>query len=199
MLGEDASPLGLGPAARPAMGLGAVGAQHDASALMAGDAVPSGQGASVGHELLLLGIDFLIHSNPSSCVAPRHTAVRKALKGETSVARRPVELTVGIVRVLHPGHCAAPEHHLVFRQRARLIREDVLHLAQILGDIKRPALQLGVRLLVVQIHVLMDEVHLADLHNFNRHEERDGYQHLGEERKVTERIQSTKCTSDQTA
>lgn len=69
--------------------------------------------------------------------------------------------------VLHPGHSAASEHHLVFRQRASLVREDVLHLAQILSDIKCSALQVRVCLLVVQIQVLMDEVHLADFDNFN--------------------------------
>lgn len=87
-------------------------------------------------------------------------------------------LTVSIMRVLHPRHGAATEHHLVVRQRARLVRKDVLHLAQILSDIQSPALQVRVRLLVIQIHVLMDEVDLADLHDLNRHEEGDGYQHL---------------------
>lgn len=76
-------------------------------------------------------------------------------------------LTVGIMGILHPCHSAAPEHHLIFRQRACLVREDILHLAQILCDIKCSALQVGVCLLVIQIHILMDEVHLADLDNFN--------------------------------
>lgn len=91
-------------------------------------------------------------------------------------------LTIGIMGVLHPCHSAAAKHHLVLRQRARLVREDVLHLAEILGDIQSSALQVRVRLLVVQIHVLMDEVHLADLDNFNRHKKGDRYQHLGEDR-----------------
>ena len=76
-------------------------------------------------------------------------------------------LTIGIMGVLHPCYGAASEHHLVFRQRTRLVREDVLHLAQILCDIKCSALEVRVCLLVVKIHVLMDEVHLADLDNFN--------------------------------
>ena len=84
--------------------------------------------------------------------------------------------------VLHSCDSAASEHHLVLRQRACLVRKDVLHLAEILSDIKSSALQVRVCLLVVQIHVLMDEVHLADLYNLNRHEEGDGYQHLGEDR-----------------
>lgn len=75
--------------------------------------------------------------------------------------------TIGIMGVFHPGHGAAAEHHLVFRQRARLVREDVLHLAQILCDVQGSALQVRVRLLVVQIRVLMDEVNLADLDYFD--------------------------------
>lgn len=84
--------------------------------------------------------------------------------------------------VLHPCHSAATKHHLVLCQRACLVREDVLHLAEILSDIKSSALQVRVCLLIVQIHVLMDEVHLADLDDLNRHKKGDGYQHLGEER-----------------
>lgn len=91
--------------------------------------------------------------------------------------------TVGVVRVLHPCHCAAAEHHLVLGQRARLVREDVLHLAEVLCNIKSPTLQVGVRLLVVQLHVLVDEVHLADLHNLQRHKQRDGDQHLQKEKR----------------
>lgn len=90
-------------------------------------------------------------------------------------------LTIGIVGVLHACHCAAAKNHLVLCQRACLVREDVLHLPEIFCDIKSSALQVRVRLLVVQLHVLMDEVHLADLHNLDRHKEGDGYQHLGED------------------
>lgn len=42
VLRKDAGPLGLGPAASAAVGLGAVGSQHNAPALMAGNTVPSG-------------------------------------------------------------------------------------------------------------------------------------------------------------
>lgn len=79
-------------------------------------------------------------------------------------------LTVCIMGVLHPCYGAAAKDHFVLCQRACLIREDVLHLAKILCDIKSSALQVRVRLLVVQLHVLMDEVHLTDLDYFNRHE-----------------------------
>lgn len=80
--------------------------------------------------------------------------------------------------VFDTRHSAPPKHHLVLRQRARLVGEDVLHLAEVLGDVQSSALQVRVGLLVVQLHVLMDEVHLADLDDLDRHEEGDGDQHL---------------------
>ena len=52
VLGQDACSLGLRPAARPAMGLGALGAQHHWGALVAGHTVPPGQGATVRCALL---------------------------------------------------------------------------------------------------------------------------------------------------
>lgn len=54
VLRQDAGSLGLRPAARPAVGLCALRAQHHPGALVAGDAVPPGQGAAVGRALLLL-------------------------------------------------------------------------------------------------------------------------------------------------
>lgn len=83
---------------------------------------------------------------------------------------------------LHSCHSAAAKHHLVLCQRACLVREDVLHLAEILCDIQSSALQVRVCLLVVQLHVLVDEVHLADLDDLNRHKKGDGNQHLEEDR-----------------
>ena len=53
--------------------------------------------------------------------------------------------------VLHAGHGAATEHHLVLRERAGLVGEDVLHLAQVLSDVEGATLQVRVRLLVVQL------------------------------------------------
>ncbi len=76
-------------------------------------------------------------------------------------------LTIGIMGVFYPCHSAAAKHHLVLSQRACLVREDVLHLAEVLGDVKSSALQVRVCLLVIQLRVLMDEVHLADLDDLN--------------------------------
>lgn len=89
-----------------------------------------------------------------------------------------VILTVSVVRVLDASHGAATEHHLILCERSGLIREDVLHLAEVLGDVQSSTLQVRVRLLVVQIHVLVDEVNLTDLHDLDGDEERDGDQHL---------------------
>lgn len=102
-----------------------------------------------------------------------------------------VRLTVSVVRVLDSGHGAAPEHHLVLGERSRLIGEDVLHLAEVLGDVQSSALQVRVRLLVVQVQVLVDEVNLADLHDLDGDEERDGDQHLSTRRKERSRIKKT--------
>lgn len=87
-------------------------------------------------------------------------------------------LTVGVVRVLDARHRAAPEHHLVLCQRARLVREYVLHLAQILGDVEGAALQVRIRLLVVKLHILVNDVYLANLHDLDGDEEGDGDQNL---------------------
>lgn len=82
------------------------------------------------------------------------------------------------MRVLHARHGAAAEHHLVIRERAGFVGEDVLHLPEVLGDVERTTLKVGVALLIVQLGVLVDEVNLADLHDFDGHEQRDGDQHL---------------------
>lgn len=66
VLGQDASSFSLCPAARPAMGLCALRAQHDVGALVAGYTVSSGKGAAMRFALFFLRINLLIHSKPSS-------------------------------------------------------------------------------------------------------------------------------------
>ena len=62
VLGQDAGPLSLGAAARAAVGLGALGAQDHAGALVAAHAVPPGQGAAARRALrLLLRLQLLVH------------------------------------------------------------------------------------------------------------------------------------------
>lgn len=68
VLRQDAGSLGLRPAARPAVGLRAVGAQHHPGAMVAGYTVPPGQGAAVRRTLFFLRIHLLVHSKSSSCI-----------------------------------------------------------------------------------------------------------------------------------
>lgn len=92
--------------------------------------------------------------------------------------------TILLVRVLRAHDGAPAEHHLVLGESARLVGEDVLDLAQILGDVQRFALDAGVRILVVQVGVVGDEEDLTDLHQFDGQVERDGDHDLtGEDRK----------------
>lgn len=60
-------------------------------------------------------------------------------------------LTIFVMRIFNPIDAAAAEHHLVFCQRSRLIREQVLDLTQVLRDVKGPALDPRVQLLVVKV------------------------------------------------
>ena len=73
------------------------------------------------------------------------------------------------VRVVHSSYSAALKLHLVFCQRACLVREDVLNLSQVFGDVEGPALHPFVWLLVIQLQILGDEVDLAQLHQLHRH------------------------------
>lgn len=104
-----------------------------------------------------------------------HTQSEKTPPGNTETL---AGLTVVDVRILHAEDAAAAEHHLVLRQGSRLVGEQVLDLAQVLGDVEGPALDPGVQLLVVQVQVVVDEVDLAQLHKLDGHVERDGDQHL---------------------
>lgn len=69
---QDAGSLGLRPAARPAVRLGALGAQHHPGALVAAHTVPSGQGAAVRRTLLFLRIHLLVHSKSPSWITHTH-------------------------------------------------------------------------------------------------------------------------------
>lgn len=89
-----------------------------------------------------------------------------------------MSFTIGIMGVLHTSHGAPPKHHLVLRQRASFVRKNVLHLAQVLGDVQSPTLQVRIGLLIIKIHVLVYEVHLTDFDNLNRHKQGDWDQHL---------------------
>lgn len=77
------------------------------------------------------------------------------------------------------AHDGAPaEHHLVLRQSASFVREDVLDLPQVLRDVEGLTLDAAVALFIVQVHVISDEENLADLHHLNGDVEGDGNQDL---------------------
>lgn len=73
------------------------------------------------------------------------------------------------MRIFNTVDTAAAENHVVFCQSARLIREKVLDLTQVLCNVESPALDPGVQLLVVQGQVILDEVHLSQFDNLDRH------------------------------
>lgn len=80
--------------------------------------------------------------------------------------------------IVDPTNSATLELHFVLRESARLVREDILNLTQVFRDVQGPALHRLVRLLVVQLNVLHDEVHLAKLHQLHGHVQRQRYHRL---------------------
>lgn len=87
-------------------------------------------------------------------------------------------ITVLLVRVLSAHDGASAKHHLVLRQSASFVREDVFNLPQVLRDVQGLALDTAVGLFVVQIQVISDKEYLADLHQLNGDVEGDGNQDL---------------------
>lgn len=77
------------------------------------------------------------------------------------------KLTVILVREFSSHYSTAPEHHFILSQCPRLVREDILDLSQVLCDIKSTALDPRVLLLIIQVQVLSDEEHLANLYQLN--------------------------------
>lgn len=76
----------------------------------------------------------------------------------------------------HDG--ASAEHHLVLREGARLVGEDVVDLPEVLCDVQSSTLHAAVCLLVIQVSVINDKEDLTNLHQLNGQVEGDGYQDL---------------------
>lgn len=77
------------------------------------------------------------------------------------------KLTVILMREFSSHYGAAPEHHFILSQRPCLVREDILDLPQVLCDIKSATLDPRVLLLIIQVQVLSDEEHLANLYQLD--------------------------------
>ncbi len=82
------------------------------------------------------------------------------------------------VSIVPPSNGAATKHHLVLRQRSRLIREDVLDLSEILVDIEGTALEGSIRGSIVHLPVPVDEVDLNELDDLHGYVEGDRDDHL---------------------
>lgn len=69
--------------------------------------------------------------------------------------RRPVRVVV-----VHAPHRAPPEHHLVLRQRPRLVSKQIIYLPQLLRYVQRSTLRPRVCFRIVHFDVLMYVEHL---------------------------------------
>lgn len=76
----------------------------------------------------------------------------------------------------HDG--TTPEHHLVLGQRPRLVREDVLDLAQVLSDVEGSTLNGQMGLFIIQVKVIVQEEDLPELHQLDGHVQGDWDQYL---------------------
>lgn len=85
------------------------------------------------------------------------------------------------MRVFSSHYSAAAEHHFVLSQSPGLVWEDVLDLPQVLCDIKSTTLDPRVLLLIIQVQVLSDEEHLANLHQLDGQVEWNWDHHLDRE------------------
>ena len=82
------------------------------------------------------------------------------------------------VRIVPAAHRAAAEHHLVLCQSPGLVGEDVLDLAQVLGDVESPGQERSVGWLVVHVQVPVEEIDLDDLDYLDGYVERHRDDHL---------------------
>lgn len=75
-------------------------------------------------------------------------------------------------------HRATPKEHLVFRQRARLVGENMLHLSELFGDIHGTTFAALICLHVEHFDVIMDMIHLQDLAQLDGDVQRQGNHYL---------------------
>jgi hypothetical protein len=87
-------------------------------------------------------------------------------------------LTIFFMAIIKSCHSAPSKNHLILSEGPCLIRKEVLNLPKILSNVQGSALNSGIRFLIVEVHVTLNEIYLAKLHNFNRHIERNRNQDL---------------------
>lgn len=83
-----------------------------------------------------------------------------------------------MVRVLGSCDSAAAEQHTVLREGSCLVGEQVLDLSKIFCDVQRSALHSCVQYWVIQIYIILNKIHLSQLHDLDRHIEGNRNQHL---------------------
>lgn len=86
--------------------------------------------------------------------------------------------TIFLVTIFAAHNGTTPEHHLVFRQGPCFVREDVLDLAQVFGNVEGSTLNGQISFFIIKVKVVMKEVHLPKLYQLNGHVQGDGDQHL---------------------
>lgn len=86
--------------------------------------------------------------------------------------------TIFLVRILAAHDSATPEDHLVLSQCPRLVREDILDLAQVLSDVEGSTLNGQISLFIIQVKVIVQEEDLPELHQLNGYIQGDWDQHL---------------------
>ena len=87
-------------------------------------------------------------------------------------------LTIFFMAVIKACHTTSSKNHLVLSEGSCFIRKEVLNLSKILSDVQGSALNSRTHFLIVEIHIALNKIYLAKLHNFNGNIERNGNQDL---------------------
>lgn len=70
------------------------------------------------------------------------------------------------------------KNHLIFSEGSCLIREEILDLPKILGDVQSSALNGRIHFLIVEVYITLNKIDLSQFHDFNGHVEGNGNQDL---------------------
>ena len=120
-------------------------------------------------------------------LAAHQAAVRVALVGRCVVARRVAERDTADRRLA--------ELHHVPREGARLVAEDVVHLAELLDEVGPAALRRRVARLVVHLEVRVDQQRLVELDKLHRDDQRDRDQAVVQDNEREDRLDKRTCAA----